>query len=72
MSRIYSVQQGCQAFGSIGGKWTELDLERVRVFLGVDIPDLTGIRDTFLSFPGLLDKDLFVQEINNLSICIVF
>ena len=49
-----------KGYGSMGGRWTELDLEMCLLFLGVDIPDRTGIRENFLGFSGLFDKDLFV------------
>ena len=49
----------------MGGRWTELDLEMCLLFLGVDVPDRTGIRENFLGFSGLFDKDLFVNG-NNL------
>ena len=54
------MQKIHQGFESIGGKWTELDLDSPLGSLGVDIPDRIGIRETFLAFSGLVVKDLFV------------
>ena len=60
------VQEVNQGLESMGGKWTELDLDIPLGSRGVDIADRTGMRETFLTV--LFVKDLFILKIDSLSI----
>ena len=60
------MQEVNQGLESMGGKWTELDLDIPLGSRGVDIADRIGMRETFLTV--LFFKDLFSLKIDSLSI----
>ena len=60
------MQEVNQGLESMGGKWTELDLDIPLGSLGVDTADRIGMRETFLTV--LFVKDLFSLKIDSLSI----